>query len=168
MTREEILKTLQKLSKHTGFSIVEISYMARMMAQADYDPLPPEEWGEPFEFPQRRISVIGDEWDFDCIHAEIPKPDAQVDLRIALIEAERDQRAIAAILARHSDLPLGALWQIYNRLLEWERFWMVRHLDPEIRKSSERNVQEIKAMMKGFGEKAKAILRRRGVVGEVH
>src|SRR6476659_7004866 len=75
MTREEILKTLQELSKRTGFSIVEIIYLARMMAQAEYDPLPPEEWGEPFEFPQRRISVIGDEWDFDCIHAEVPKPD---------------------------------------------------------------------------------------------
>jgi hypothetical protein len=168
MIRDEILKTLQQLSKRTGFSIVEISYMARMMAQADYDPLPPEEWGEPFEFPERRISVIGDEWDFDCIHAEVPKPDAQVDLRVAWKEAERDQRAIAAIFARHSDLPLRALWQIYNRLLQWERFWMVRHVDPEIRKASERQVLEIEAMMNGFSEKAKAILKRRGVVGEVH
>jgi hypothetical protein len=166
MTNEEILKTLQHLSKRTDFSIVEIAYIARMIVQAEYDPLPPEEWGEPFEFPQRGISVIGDEWDFDAINAEVPKPDAQVDLRVAWREAERDQRAIAAIFARHSDLPLGALWQIYNRLLEWERFWMVRHLAPEIRKASERNVQEIEAMMKGFGEKAKAILRRRGVFGQ--
>ena len=38
MTRDEFLKTLQQLSKRTGFSIVEISYMARMMVQAEYDP----------------------------------------------------------------------------------------------------------------------------------
>ena len=168
MIREEILKTLQQLSKRTGFSIVEISYMARMMAQAEYDPLPPEDWGEPFEFPERRISVTGDDFDFDCIHAEVPKPDAQVDLLVALKEAERDQRAIAAIFAQHRDLSLRALYQIYNRLLEWERFWAVRHLDPEIRKASKREVQEIEAMMNGFRGKAKAKLRRRGVVGEVH
>ena len=45
MTRDEILKTLQQLSKRTGFSIMEIAYMARIIAQADYDPLPPEEVG---------------------------------------------------------------------------------------------------------------------------
>jgi hypothetical protein len=168
MIRDEILKTLQQLSKRTGFSIVEISYMARMIAQADYDPLPPEEWGEPFEFPQRKISVIGDEWDFDCIHAEVPKPDAQVDLLIALRECVRDMKAIAAIYAAHPDLSLLVNWKIYNRLLEWERFWAVRHLDPELRKASERRVLEIEAMQNGFSEKAKAILKRRGVVGEVH
>src|SRR5262245_53231881 len=167
-TKEERLKTLQHLSKLTGFSIVEVDYIARMIAQAEYDPLPPKDWGEPFEFPQRGISVIGDEWDFDAINAEVPKPDAQVDLRVAWREAERDQRAIAAVFARHSDLPLGALWQIYNRLLEWERFWAVRHLDPETRKASEKRVLEMEAMRKGFSERAKAILRKRGVVGDVH
>ncbi len=167
-TRDEILKTLQQLSKRTGFSIVEISHMARMIAQADYDPLPPEEWGEPFEFPERKLSAVGEEWDLDCIHTKVPRPDAQVDLLAALKEAERDQRAIAAIFARHSDLKLSALWETYNRLLEWERFLAVRHLDPEVRKTSKRNVQEMEATMNGFREKAKAKLRRRGVVGEVH
>ena len=161
---EEILKTLQRLSKRTGFSIVEIAYITRIMAQADYDPLPPEEWGEPFEFPQRKISVIGDDCDFDCIHAEVPKPNAQIDLLEAWNAAEQDQIAIAAIFARHSDLSLAALFQIYNRLLEWERFWAVRHLDAEIRKASARQVPEMEAMMKGFSEKAK----RRGGLGEVH
>jgi hypothetical protein len=168
MTSEEFLNTLQQLSKRTGFSITEISYMARLMDQAEYDPLPPEDWGELFDFPERGISVIGDEWDFDFIHAEIPKPDAQVDLRIALIEAVRDQRAITAIFARHRDLSLEALWQIYNRLLEWERFWAVRNLDPEVREASKRNVLAIEAKMNGFREKAKAKLRQRGIVGEVH
>jgi hypothetical protein len=168
MTSEEFLKTLQQLSKRTGFSIMEISYMARMMVQTEFDPLPPEEWGEPFEFPERGISVIGDEWDFDFIHAEVPKPDAQVDLRDALIGAARDQRAIAAIFARHSKLPLEALWRIYNRLLGWERFWAVRHLDSDVREASKRNVLAIEGKMKGFREKAKAKLKQLGVEGEVH
>jgi hypothetical protein len=162
-TRDEIFKTLQQLSKRTGFSIMEISYMARMMAQAEYDPLPPEKWGEPFEFPERKVSVTSEECDLDCIHAEIPKPNAKVDLRIALIEAMRDQRAIAAIFARHSNLSIAALFQIYNRLLEWERFSAVRDRNPEVRETSKRNVQEMEAKMNGFREKAK----RRGV-GEVH
>ena len=126
MTKDEMLKTLQQLSKRTGFSIQEIAYMARMIAQTDYDPLPPEKWGEPFEFPERRINVTGDNRDFfDPIHAEIPKPNAQVDLWIAWKRAQQDQKAIAAILAR-SDLSLAALFQIYTRLLEWERFLAVR------------------------------------------
>ena len=45
---------------------------------------------------------------------------------------------------------------------------MVRHLDPEFRKASARQVPEMEAMMKGFSEKTKAILRRRGGVGEMH
>jgi hypothetical protein len=142
---------------------MEISYMARMIAQADYDPLPPEKWGEPFEFPERGISVIGREYDFDCIHGAVPKPDAQVDLRIAWKAAERDQKAIVAIFAQHRDLSLAALFQIYSRLLEWERFFAVRYPDPEIRKGSEKGVREMEAKMNGFREKAK----RRGV-GEVH
>jgi hypothetical protein len=168
MIKDEMLETLQQLSKRTGFSLQEIAYMARMIAQTDYDPLPPEKWGEPFEFPERRINVTGDNRDFfDPIHAEIPKPNAQVDLSIAWSEAQKDQKAIAAILAR-SDLSLRALQQIYTRLLEWDRFWAVRHPNPEMRKASARQVLEMEARQKGFNEKAKAILRGRGVVGEVH
>jgi hypothetical protein len=167
-TNEKRLKTLQRLSKRTGFSIVEIAYMARMFAQAEYDPLPPEEWGEPFEFPERKVSLFGDEFDFNCIHAEVPKPDAQVDLLVARIEYGRDMRAFAAIYAAHPDLSLLVNWKIYDRLLEWERFWAVRHLDSETRKASEKEVLEMEAMRKGFSEKARAILRKRGVVGDVH
>jgi hypothetical protein len=164
MTNEEILKTLQGLSKLTGFSIEEIAYMARMFAQAEYDPLPPDEWGEPFEFSMWRVSLFGREFDFDCIHAEVPKPDAQVDLLIALRECVRDMKAIAAIYAAHPDLSLLINWKIYSRLLEWERFWAVRHLDPKVRKSSERRVLEMEAMRNGFSEKAEALLRKRGVM----
>ena len=166
MTRDEILKTVQQLSKRTGFSIQEIAFMVRMIVQAEYDPLPPEQRGEPFEFPERKISVTGDSRDFfDPIHAEIPKPNSQVDLLEAWKAAEQDQRAIAAILAR-SDLSLRALFQIYTRLLDWERFFAVRYPDPEIRKASEKGVREMESMLNGFNEKAKAILRRRGVEGE--
>ena len=166
-TRDEILKTLQQLSKRTGFSIREISIMARMIAQADFDPLPPKDWAEPFEFPQRKVSVTGDDFDLDCIHTNVPKPDAQVDLLSALREEDRDRKAITAILTR-SNLQLTALFQIYNRLLDWERFLAVRHPDPEMRKLSEREARERERMLKGFREKAKAKLRRHGIEGEMH
>ena len=156
MTRDEILKTLQQLSKRTGFSIQEVAFMVRMIVQAEYDPLPPEQRGEPFEFPERKISVTGDYRDFfDPIHAEIPKPNSQVDLLDAWKAAQQDQKAIAAIFAQHRDLSLAALFQIYSRLLEWERFFAVRYPDPEIRKGSEKGVREMEALLKGFREKAK-------------
>ena len=121
--------------------------------------------GRAFEFPERKISVTGDDFDFDCIHAEIPKLDAQVDLLDTWGVAQQDQRAIYAKL--RSDLSLRAAFQIYTRLLEWERFWAVRHPNPEMRKASARQVLEMEARMKGFSEKAKAILKRRGV-GAMH
>ena len=156
MIKDEMLETLQQLSKRTGFSLQEIAYMARMIAQTDYDPLPPEKWGEPFEFPERRINVTGDNRDFfDPIHAEIPKPNSQLDLLEAWKAAEQDQKAIAAIFAQRRDLSLAALFKIYTRLLDWERFFAVRYPDPEIRKGSEKGVREMEAMLNGFREKAK-------------
>ena len=74
-------------------------------------------------------------------------------------QREQDQKAIAAIFAQRRDLSLAALFQIYTRLLDWERFFAVRYPDPEIRKGSEKGVREMEAMLKGFREKAK----RRGV-----
>jgi hypothetical protein len=162
-TNDETLKTLQHLSKRTGFSIAEIAYMARKFVQAEYDPLPPEEWGEPFEFPQRRISVIGDEWDFDAINAEVPKPDAQFDYLVAWREFERDVKAIASIYATHHDLSAGAVWQTFMNQWNWERLWAARHPDPKIREEFKRGFSEIEASRKRFAEKAKELLRKRGV-----
>ena len=165
MRNEEILKTLQNLSKLTGFSVVAIDYIAWMIAQADYDPLPPNEWGEPFEFPQRKLSVIGDEeLDFDCIHADVPKPDSQFDFRVAWKEYKRDLKAIAAIYAGHPDLSLGPLWKTFMRQWEWDRLWAARHLDPKIRGEFERSFKKTEALRKRFAEKAKALLRKRGVL----
>jgi hypothetical protein len=59
------------------------------------------------------------------------------------------------------------LFQIYTRLLDWERFFAVRYPDPEIRKASARQVLEIEAKMNGFREKARTKLRSRGIL-ELH
>ena len=66
--------------------------MVRMVVQADHDPLPPEDWGEPFEFSRRKLSVFDDHLDLNCINPSVPKPDAQVLLKEAWHEFKRDTR----------------------------------------------------------------------------
>ena len=84
MNNDEVLKTLQRLSKRFGIPIVEIDYMARMIAQADTDPLSPEEWGKPFDYDNyRKVSLNPDDIFSGGINAEVPEPNAQVDLLTA-------------------------------------------------------------------------------------
>ena len=104
MTNEELRDALIRLSKRTGLSVVEIDYMARIKAQADYDPLPPTNWGTPFEFAKRKVSVFDDEYDFYCINPEVPNPDAQVDMRVAWQEYVNDIKYVDRAYAKNPDL----------------------------------------------------------------
>ena len=76
MTNEELRDLMVGISKRTGLSFGEIDYVAQMTVQAEYDPLPPAEWGPRFEFSSRKVSVFDDQYDFNCINANVPKPNA--------------------------------------------------------------------------------------------
>jgi hypothetical protein len=95
---EELTTALVRLAERTEFSIVEVFYMAKMIAQAWVDPLPAEEWGEPCDFARPRQPLL-DLDDFSCINREVPSPDAQVDLHRAREEFEDDARIILRTLA---------------------------------------------------------------------
>jgi hypothetical protein len=132
MTNEELRDALIKLAKRTGFSVTEIDYMAQIIAQADYDPLPPGIWGEPFEFVRPKVSLVeGD--DFLCINLEVPEPNAQVDFRIAQREFERDIHSMNSAYESQGELILHSSMLVILNTWDWLRFWAVRHPDPQSR-----------------------------------
>jgi hypothetical protein len=166
MTNEELRDALIRLSKLTGFSFEGIDYMARIIAQADYDPLPPEEWGAPFEFATHKVSAFDDEYDFDCFNAEVPRPNAQVDLRVAWQEYERDVKNIDCIYAAKPRLSIAKNWQLFMNQWDWVRFWSVRHPDAEAREMYRRSLRKADAAADRIADKAEARLRERGI--QVH
>jgi hypothetical protein len=166
MTREEekeLFDALIRLTKRVGFSIVEIDYMARMIAQADVDPLPPEEWGEPFEFSEFKISVTGDECDFDCINSKVPEPNSQVDLLTALKEFKRDTECCAYKL-KSGKLTTEALVLISNNQFAWAKFLAVRDPNPRMRILFAKAAAELGKLRAQNSERANAMLRHQGVV----
>jgi hypothetical protein len=161
--QKELLDALIRLSKLTGHSITEVDYMARMIAQADVDPLPPEEWGEPFEFSEFRMSVTGDEADFDCISARVPEPNSQVDLLTALKQFQRDTQCCATLLKTRK-LPTEALVLISNNQFAWAKFLAARDPNPRMRALFAKAVAELGKLRAQNSERANAQLRRQGVI----
>lgn len=129
MTNEDLRDALIVLAKRSGFSITEMDAMARMIAQADHDPLPPSKWGDPFEFASRKVSVFDDPHDFHCINSHVPNPDAQVDLLVAWQEFEKDTANAAVIYASGRDLSVIQCWRLFLNSWDWVRFWSLRHPD---------------------------------------
>ena len=129
MIDEELRDAYLRLAKRWGFSIVELGYMVRMVVQADHDPLPPEDWGELFEFSRRKLSVFDDHLDLSCINPSVPKPDAQVLLQDAWREFKRDTVNIDRIYAMNPDLSVARHWQLFLNQWDWFRFWSERHPD---------------------------------------
>jgi hypothetical protein len=76
MTQKEIAAILEKLSKRFGIPTEDIEFMARIDAQAEYDPLPPDKWGDRFEF---KLSCVFPDDDFTHLNV-VPPPNACVDL----------------------------------------------------------------------------------------
>jgi hypothetical protein len=159
-----MLDAYLRLAKQTRFSIVEIGYMVRMVVQADHDPLPPEGWGEPFEFSRRKLSVFDDHLDLNCINPSVPKPDAQVLLQEAWREFKRDALNVNRIYAMNADLSLSKHWQLFLNQWDWFRFWSERHPDAEAREKFSQSLCEADAAAERLGAKAEYRLRQRGVV----
>jgi hypothetical protein len=166
MTHEEekeLFAALTRLAKLMGLSIAEVDYMARMIAQADVDPLPVEEWGEPFEFSKFKISVTGDEVDFDCINAKVPEPNSQVDLLTALKQFQRDAECCANKL-NSGKLTIEALVLISNNQYSWATFLAARDPNPRMRTLFAKAVVELGKLRAQNSERANAMLLRQSVV----
>jgi len=129
----------------TGLTVFEVAKIAEAIVAAERDPLPPEELGEPFRF-------FADDWDpsqpFDVadlwyINPVVPPPNARVDLDRAMAEFKKDVERCKRLLEHHaSELSLEWLSAIHRNLLNWSRFWAVRHSDPAMRARLAREIED--------------------------
>jgi hypothetical protein len=168
MTNDELRDELIALAKRYALSVMEIDYMARIIAQADYDPLPAAQWGEPFEFAPCKMSVFGDPYDFNCINSLVPKPDAQVDLTQAWKESLDDLRAVNSLFQKHGPgsalkLSLEQSWKLLLNQRDWTHFWSLRHWDARVRTVSARDLPVYDAVMKRTADWADAKLKKHNV-----
>jgi hypothetical protein len=161
MSNEKLIAALIALAKRLGFTLTETDHMVRLIAQADIDPLPATEWGEPFTFGPR-VPVFDDD-DFLCINGEVPKPDAQVDLLAAWKEYVSDVRTAALIFEIDRDLSITQLMQLTKNASDWFRFWSVRHPNAQSRAKYAEGDKASTESMSRNADKAIALLRERGI-----
>lgn len=126
---EELRDALIRLSTRTALPLSQICYIARIVAQTDVDPLPPERWGDAHDhWPRKPIVPL---CDFTTLLHPVPPPHAQVDLLRALIEFHEDNRNSEYAMQR--ELTVDQLVAIFDNGESWCAFWSVRHPDPESR-----------------------------------
>ena len=162
-TNPELLKQLEDLAKRTGSTIDEINEMARMMAQAKFDPLPPDRWGERFEYSKQRMVSLLPNDDFSFVYPQVPKPDADVNLQEAWEVCLRDMRTIAHAYQHEDKLPFDKCFLTFRIQWDWTRFWSVRHWDPKEREREAKRLPELDASAKETVSRVNALLRKQGV-----
>jgi hypothetical protein len=104
-----------------GMSVVEISHFLRALLMTETDPIRPR--GKRFEF-GRKIRPSDPYDDFNWMNAEVPLPDAKVDLWTAWDEMRSDHQACQWIM-EHEPTNSDVLKVMRNQLA-WNRFGAVR------------------------------------------
>ena len=137
--------------------------MVRMVVQADHDPLPPEDWGEPFELSRRKLRFFDDHLDLNCINPSIPKPDAQVLLKEAWDEVKHDTRSINYIYTMNADLSLARHWQLFLTNGIGFASGANATLMLKVREKFSQSLREADAAAERLGRKADYRLRERRV-----
>lgn len=116
----------------------------------------------PFTFSNKYHVFKGDVLDWFVINAEVPKPDDQVDIDVALAEWKRDVRN-----ANDVYLPWGAQpsiegnWRILLNHRDWSRFWSIRHPNAAVRELEKLALHEFNESIERVTAKARAVLQRR-------
>jgi len=108
-----------------------------------------------------KFSVYHDELDLTCFNLEVPKPDARVDIILALKEYRRDVENIHFVYSNNAELSIEANWKILLNHRDWALFWSERHPSEGERVRAGRELREFNASIRRIAEKAQACLQRR-------
>jgi hypothetical protein len=123
---------------------------ARMIAQAGVDPLPLRELGEPFDFKAKPKWRVFEHCDFTYLNAEVPLPNADVNLFEALEEFEKDFECIQWVNDEtkrdRKSVTLEGKHRILMLLWDWWKFLAYRHPDPGFRDVFRNLADEASAM----------------------
>jgi len=108
-----------------------------------------------------KFSVYHDELDLTCFNLEVPKPDAQVDIGLALKEYRRDVENIHFVYSNNAVQSLEINWRILLNHRDWMRFFSVRHPNEAERCRATRSLHKLDASIERITEKARSCLQRR-------
>src|SRR6476620_3022334 len=146
---------LCRLSLRHRMSVVEILEMVREQVLAEIDPIDAE--GEPYEWPHPREGEAG--WmSLNWFTAEVPKPDAVIDLLRAWEQFKADTGTCEYLLNHDPSIP--TVLKIYRNQAAWFRFWSVRASRPEQRALNAAWAERCEAKLKTF--EARAAKQRKG------
>ena len=169
MTRERENEIIKELARQYSISIVEVCEIARafILLEMGGDPLK-QPRGELFVFQSKRERIEplkAEDIDFWWFNKEVPLPDANVDLLVALDEFKRDSDHIASLLTYDAaKLSIERLVAISTNRLSWFRFFAARHPNATERAIFAKLAAELEALTEQNRARAKAMLRRRGVI----
>jgi hypothetical protein len=117
---------------------------------------------KPFTFNRKYKVFEEDVLDLSVINGEVPKPDAQVDIEVALKEYERDLKNVADIYAWGAAQPsIEGNWRILLNHRDWSRFWSVRHPNAAVREQEKLERRACETSIQRIAAKARKCLQRR-------
>jgi hypothetical protein len=114
-----------------------------------------------FAFDQKYYVFKGDVLDLSVINAEVPTPDAQVDIEVALTEWKRDVRNVNDIYSMGARPSIEGNWRILLNHRDWSHFWSIRHPDAAVRELQKLTLRACDASIARVTAKARACLQRR-------
>jgi hypothetical protein len=113
-----------------------------------------------FTFDHKYKVFKGDVLDLSIINAEVPTPDAKVDIDLALTEWKRDRKNIDDIYLMGKPSIEGN-WRILLNGRAWCAFSSVRHPNPAVREQQKLELHEYEGSIQRVTAKAKLCLQRR-------
>jgi len=115
----------------------------------------------PFTFSNKYYVFKGDILDLSVINGEVPKPDAQVDINVALAEWKQDLINVRDIYTWGARPSIEGNWRILLNHRRWCLFWSVRHPSAVVRELQKLALEECDASIQRVAAKARRVLQRR-------
>jgi hypothetical protein len=115
----------------------------------------------PFAFDQKYYVFKEDVLDLSVINAEVPPPDAQVDIDVALTEWKRDLINVRDIYSMGGQPSIEGNWRILLNHRDWSNFWSIRHSNAAVREQEKLALHEFNASIERIVAKARSCLERR-------
>jgi hypothetical protein len=103
----------------------------------------------------------GDVLDLTSFNVSIPKPEAEVDIELALREYNRDRANIDFLYMNNVELSVETNWLVLHNYRDWARFWSERHPNVAERARMARELCLTERSIQRVAAKARAALERR-------
>jgi hypothetical protein len=108
-----------------------------------------------------KVSDRGALDDLTSFNIEVPKPDALVDIEVALKEYNLDLANITFIYRNDAEQSLETNWRVLLNHRDWSLFWSKRHPSEGQRSREARELYQLEKSIQRIAAKARSVLDRR-------